>query len=233
MLKQKALVIGMIVLFLGLTISPVTSVQLQKNEQLIEEFKSEILTVPSEKTVDIEYTVFDVNGLPSTETVTVTEQELEEIMTILSLLMEKIGACTDFNEVVAILEKFADECTNPVVSGIFGSFIGIFIPLLPIGRVFIMSHGWGYKIRPFRSSSIKIRRFFTPWHYGRHDLTLPAKTYMIKLFKPAINILRGPQIGWMTKFFGLYIYIARSFPHKSYTFFFGSAWNSRGIDLFL
>ena len=71
MLKQKALVIGMIVLFLGLTISPVTSVQLQKNEQLIEEFKSEILTVPSEKTVDIEYTVFDVNGLPITETVTV------------------------------------------------------------------------------------------------------------------------------------------------------------------
>ena len=233
MLKQKALVLGMIVLFLGLTISPVTSVQLQKNEQLTEEFKSEVLTVSPEKTVDIEYTMFNVEGLPITDTVTVTEQELEEIMTILSLLMEKIGTCSDFNEVVAILEKFTDECTNPVVSKIFGSFLGIYIPLLPRGRVFIMSHGWGYKLRPFRSSSIKIRRFFTPWHYSRHDLTLTAKTYMIKLFKPSIKILRGPQIGWMTQFFGLYIYVARSFPHKSYTFFFGSAWNSRGIDLFI
>ena len=233
MLKQKALVIGMIVLFLGLTISPITAEQLQKNEQQMESIESELISEENGETIEIEYTMFTIDGMPTMQTISVSEEELEGIMATLSLLMEKIEACTDFNQIVTILEKFASECTDPVVEQIFCAFMGIYLPCLPIGRIFVISHGWQYKLRPFRSHTLKIQKLFTPWRYSRHDLTLPAKTYMFRLINPKFKILRGPQIGWMTQFFGIYLYIARSFPHKSYTFFFGSAWSARGIDLYL
>jgi len=233
LLKRKALVIGTIVLFLGLTLSPISAIQLQKNEQQMEGIESELVAEPTQKTIDIEYTIFNIDGTPITDTVTVSEEELDGIMATLSLLLEKVEQCTDFNEIVAILEKFAEDCTDPALEQIFCSFMGRYLPCLPVGRTFVMSHGWGYKLRPFKCHQLKIRKFFTTWHYGQHDFTLRAKTYIFRFLRPKIKILKGPQFGWMTQFFGIYLYIARSFPHKSYTFFFGSTWNARGIDLFL
>ena len=46
-----------------------------------------------------------------------------------------------------------------------------------------------------------------------------------------MKVLKGLQIGFMSRFIGLYLFVARKLPEKSYTFFMGTARRINGIQL--
>ena len=75
---------GVIALFVGICIGPVSTLVLPENEM-----KDEV--------VNIEYTLVDLDGNEIIKKFTLSERELKELESILSEFMGKIQSATDYN----------------------------------------------------------------------------------------------------------------------------------------
>jgi len=218
--KRKIIVMGVIALFVGLSIGPVNAIEFPENER-----KDEV--------VNIEYALVDLDGTVIIEKFTLSEREIKEFEVMLSEFMEKIQSATNNNEAMNIINTFLKD-RHPVLS----------IILKPINsykmfrnRVFIVSQGWSHKLNLFKNNSADIYKLFNFWHYSnRSNFGIPSGTFFLRhgrLFNTDAKFLRGIQVGMMTRFRGLHVYIARPLPEKSYTFFIGSAHHIVGLDFTL
>ncbi len=218
--NRKMIVMGVIALFVGLSIGPVNALEFPENEM-------------QDEVVNIEYALVDLDGTVIIEKFTLSEQEFEELEVMLSEFMEKIQSATDHDDVMNILNTFLRN-RHPVLSFI----------LKPLSsykmfrdRAFIVSQGWGHKLNPFKNSSAEIYKLFNFWHYtNRSEFGMPSGTFILRhgsLFDTDAKFLRGIQIGMMTRFRGIYVYIARPLPEKSYTFFMGTTHHVVGLDFAL
>ena len=217
MIKSKSiLAIGMVALFIGLSFSPVTA------DEIKEENETE--------TYDVEIAVVD-EGIIKTETIKLTEREVGQLQLALAEVMEKLETADNADDVMDIIGTFPFfNGKHPILTWILNFFS---VYKLPRSRAFVFSHGWGYKINPFKGNTVDLYRPFTMWQYStrsRFTIPIPAKTFIMRFSPFNVNFLHGTQIGMMSRFIGLYIYISQPVPQKSYTFFMGTARHIGGLD---
>ena len=218
--NNKMIVIGVIVLFVGLAIGPVTANEFPENEL-------------QDEVVNIECALFDLDDSATIEKFTLSEQEFKELEGMLSEFMEKIQSATDRNDIVNIIDTFFGN-KYPVLSSILKP---LNIYKMFRNRAFVISQGWSYKLNPFKDNSVEARKPFNCWYYSdQSKFEMLSRTFILRhgrLLDMDIECLRGMQIGMMTRFRGIYIYVARSPPEKSYTFFMGTAHHIMGLDFTL
>ena len=218
--NNKMIVIGVIVLFVGLAIGPVTANEFPENEL-------------QDEVVNIECALFDLDGSATIEKFTLSEQEFKELEGMLSEFMEKIQSATDRNDIVNIIDTFFGN-KHPVLSSILKP---LNIYKMFRNRAFVISQGWSYKLNPFKDNSVEARKPFNCWYYSdQSKFEMLSRTFILRhgrLLDMDIECLRGMQIGMMTRFRGIYIYVARPPPEKSYTFFMGTAHHIMGLDFTL
>ena len=218
--NRKMIVMGVIVLFVGLSFNSVNALEFPENE-----LQDEI--------VNIEYVLVDLDGNVIIEKFTLSEQESKELEVMLSEFMEEIQSATDHYDVMNILDIFL-RTRHPVLSFILKpqNIYDMFR-----NRVFIISQGWGHNLNPFKNSSVETYKLFNFWHYtNRSEFGMPSGTFILRhgrSFDMDAKYLRGIQVGMMTRFKGIYVYIARPLSEKSYTFFMGTTHHVVGLDFAL
>jgi len=218
--NHKTITIVIIILFVGCYFDSVTTIELQESK-------------PQDEKLILECGRINLNSTTTTEKFTLYKQELEELENILSKLMEELESATNPDDVENIIEstlitKKSFGLKHPVLSWILDSLSDY---RLPRSRAFVISHGRSFKINPFKNHKLDTYRRLTLWQYSdKWGFDRPGKTFIIRYSPFNTKILRGKQIGMMTHFLGIYVYVSQPPPQKSYTFFIGSARQIGGID---
>ena len=212
-MKRKILAIWIILLLITI---PFGIVQADETYQ----------TVDDKKTVTVELSAFELHENLATETVVLSEKELVELENVITKLMDLIESVSSWEELEKIINNF------PVKSGIIKTLITKILSKFSLfrSRAFVISTGHGYKFNPFKKSDFSIRKKLTFSHYSNGE-KIQDRTIFIQPLSFKIKILKGLQIGFMTRFIGIYIFIARKLPEKSYTFFIGTAGRINGLEL--
>jgi len=173
----------------------------------------------------IEISTFNSDEISKTETLLLSEEELVEFENIISILFDKIQSVKSWTEFKGIIENLLKGSNL----GIFSIFRSLLLKLLP-GKTYVFSTGHGYRFNPLKKGSMKIKKLFSLWHYSSGKI-LKDRTIILKPLALKMRILKGLQFGLMTRFTGVYIYVARKFPQKSYTFFMGTVRRAYGMQV--
>lgn len=222
-MKKQLLVLGVLVLFFGLTLNPVVAEYAPENK--IEEEK-----------ITVGYSMVNNDGSVANEIITLTKSELSELQTNLNILMSQIETAEDSRDLDKIVNTLAYQggffgLNHPILQWIL-NFLSFY--KLPRTRSLVISQGHGYKLNIFRNHKIDFYRPLTVWQYAdQWGFDLPDKTLVLKRTPLNLKIMHGSQIGIMTHFFGLYIFVSQPNPQKCWTFFIGSARRVVGIDFTL
>jgi hypothetical protein len=212
-MKRKILAIWIVALFFAISMSHAEaseSSEIVENEPILVEFGS-----------------IASDGTFTAEAMFISEEDLAELETAIALFMDNIVATNDFDGgfLKDLLEKIFGN-GNPLLE----SILGIFTTLrLTRTRGFVISSGHGRDYTPLKKISFKIRRKVAVWHYNSNGL-VDDRTIIVKPLALRLKILRGRQVGIMTKFLGVYLSVSRGFLSNSYTFFMGTARHINGFD---
>jgi len=216
MVKIKGiLAIGVILLFLGLAVSPVTA-QTAVKDQL------------------------EVNTIGGIKQMQLSIKDMAAMEKFLPALIEKMASATSLPSLIDIIQSFiAENGRHPVLILLLEILIKTIDfnfkinQLRPLRKnVFIMSWGFTHKLLSLGKNKINIARPLTGWYYsGRSNVVLNSRTIILDPYPFGIKMLTGRQIGLMSDFVGLYIHRSGSIGDKAITFFFGFAKVVRGLDL--
>ena len=218
--NHKTITIGIIILFVGCYFGSVTASELPEGK-------------PQDEGLILECGRINLDGTTIAEKFTLSEQELVELEIILSKLMEELESAINPDDVENIIESALTTegsfgLKHPVLAWILNSLSSY---KLPRSRAFVASHGRSFKINPFKNHRSDTYRPLTLWQYSdKWGFDRPGKTFILRYSPFNTKILHGRQIGMMTHFFGIYVYVSQPPPQKSYTFFIGSARHVGGID---
>jgi hypothetical protein len=185
-------------------------------------------TVKSKETNDyitIEIVTFSSDEILKTDTIRMTEEELEEFKTTISTFIDKIQTADNLKEIRNIFNNFLEG--NKL--GIFTILKSLLSKIFTL-RTYVISSGHSYKLNPLKKGSFKIKKRISFWHYSSGKM-IKDRTIILKPLALKMKILRGSQLGVMTRFTGAYIYVARKLPQKSYTFFMGLTRHASGIQM--
>ncbi len=207
--------IGVILLFLGVTVSPVMA-QTTIQDQV------EVKTIGSIKRMQL------------------ADSDINTMDKFLPALIDKMATATSFSSLVDIIQSFiAENGRHPILIlllQILTGSIGLNFKLnqlRPVRKnVFIMSWGFTNKFLALGKNKLNIARPLTGWYYsGRSNFILNSRTIILDPYPFGIKMFTGRQIGLMSDFLGLYIHRSGSITDKAITFFFGYAKVVRGFDL--
>lgn len=178
----------------------------------------------SNGTVSIELVGVSEDGAITAETLSISEEELAELENTLSILMDKIQSTTSWEELQNIINNL------PIKKGIITSIILKILSKFKqlISRGLVISLGHSFKLNLFKRTSFKLRQRLIFWLYSGKT---SDKTIILQPLAFKMKILKGLQFGYMSKFFGIYIFIAKKLPQKSLTFFMGTVRRINGIQL--
>ena len=210
--KRKIMAMFAVLLLITIPLSVAEAGETQSNDQ-------------GNGNILVELTTIDQNGVRKIEKLFLSEEELTEFKSTISSLIDRIESVENLENIVDIIDSILGDSKLkifPIITTLLKS-------LLSNTRAFVISSGHGYKLNPFKKSSIKLRKNFVFWHYSSGKL-FKDRTIIVKPLALKLKILKGLQFGFMNRFFGIYIYIARRFPEKSYTFFMGTSKRITGID---
>ena len=213
-MKKKCgiIAIGIVLLFVGLAVNPATANNVSKKEN------EEIL---------LEYLNISEEGKLVKEKIALSEEDFQEFKEMIDQIFEKIKEKANSLKLKALLNSFKLLVKYPKLRQLALKMI----QLRPLRRMaLVMSYGTNYKLNPLTKSEIKIRDRFSMWRYNSKG-ALSSKTYILRPLKTDFDVLTGMQVGFMYKFTGIYIYVARQIPKLSYTFFMGTARMANGFDL--
>lgn len=207
--------IGVILLFLGVTVSPVTS-QTAIQEQV------EVSTIDGIKRMQLR------------------DSDITAMDKFLPALIDKMASATSYSSLIDIIQSFiAENGRHPILIlllQILTGSIGLNFKLNQLRpvrkKVFIMSWGFTNKFLSLGKNKLNIARPLTGWFYsGRSNFILNSRTIILDPYPFGIKMFTGRQIGLMSDFLGLYIHRSGSITDKAITFFFGYAKVVRGFDL--
>jgi len=210
--KRKIMAIWVILLLITIPLGVVEANEKNENEE-------------TDKSISIEITTLDSDEILKTEIIKLSEQDLVQFENTISILFDKIQSAESFEGVKNIVNNLLGG--NKL--GIFSIIKALFSKIL-VGRTYVISNGRGYKFNPIKRGAIKIRKKLSFWHYSSDDMLID-RTIILKPLALKFRVLKGSQFGIMTRFTGIFIYIARKFPQKSYTFFMGMARRVNGIQM--
>ena len=184
----------------------------------------------------------DNNGILSRENIKLTEEELNKLQVTLSVFMETVQSKTDIDDITEIFDRLVKDREHPILDMV-KNMISNLIGKLSKMRRLVISHGKSYKLNLFKNSDLSFYKRWAFWHYTPKKEIFPIKMiiYYPRIFPSktiiyhpscTIKVLKGWQVGFMTKFIGLHIYIARKFPKQSYSFFLGTAQYIKGVQIY-
>jgi len=216
MVKIKGiLAVGVILLFLGLAVSPVTA-QTAVKDQL------------------------EVNTIGGIKQMQLSVKDMTTMEKFLPALIEKMASATSLPSLIDIIQSFiAENGRHPVLIVLLQILIKTInfnfkiSQLRPLRKnVFIMSWGFTNKFLSLGKNKINIARPLTGWYYsGRSNVVLNSRTIIMDPYPFGIKMFTGRQLGLMSDFVGFYIHRSGSIADKAITFFFGFAKVVRGFDL--
>ncbi len=207
--------IGVILLFLGITLTPVTA------QNAIED-------------------QIDVNTIGDMLSLRLTEKDITSMGRFLPTLMEDMASATSYSNLIDIIQNYvAENGRHPMLTLLLSFLIKLIDfnfkinQIRPVRKnVFIMSWGFTNKFLSLGKNKLNIIRPFTLWYYsGRSNYILNSRTIVLDPYPFGIKMLTGRQIGAMADFKGLYIQRTGSITDKAITFFFGYSSVVRGLDL--
>ncbi len=214
-MKRKIIAICVILLLIAIPISIAEASETSENEQ-------------NNETISVELTAIDSDGTLTTENLYISEEDLAELESAISMIMDQIQSTNDLDEDTLrdLIEKILGD-DNPL----FGSILGIFTTRkFTRNRGFVISSGHGIDYNPLKKISFKIRKKTTIWHYNSNGM-IDDRTIILKPLALNMKILKGRQFGVMTRFLGVYLSVSRGFLRESYTMFMGTARHINGIQL--
>ncbi len=210
--KRKIMAIWIILLLITI---PLGIVQASETAEIRE----------NNETISVEIATLDSDEILKTETIFLTEEELIEFENTISILIDRIQSAESWEGIKNIINNALEG--NKL--GIF-SIIKTLLSKIISFRTYVISSGHGYKLNPIRKGSIRIRKKLSVWHYTSGEL-FKDRTIILKPLALKMRVLKGSQFGMITRFTGAFIYVARKFPQKSYTFFLGTARHVNGIQM--
>lgn len=182
----------------------------------------------------LELSMIGSNGKIKTEKISLNEKALEKFEKLIKEFIDSLRNAKSSAEANKAVATFYTGCHH---LGLLRYFIFIrpiaYFRLIPCCS-FIVSKGYGYRLLPFKYSSVRIYKPLTIWHYTniyRFGVVYPSRTVIIRWLPFHVKTLTGVQMGFMTNFLGIYIYIAKPLPKKSFTFFMGFARHAAGIEI--
>ncbi len=215
--KIKAiLTIGVIVLFLGVTVSPATAQTTVSNQ-------------------------LDVSTSGDFTPVSLSERDLNSIQKVMPTLLDRMSKATSYSEVMTTLTSALAEfgrmpglvlILTLIIKAINFNFkINQLRPLRK--AAFVMSWGFSNKFLSLGKDKMNILRPITWWYYsGKSNFIVNSRTIILDPYPFSIKMITGRQMGLMTNFGGIYIHRANAFlAEKAITFFFGVTGTVRGFDL--
>ncbi len=217
---KPILACAVILLFLGLSFSPITA-----------------KVSPKE---NFEFGVIGEDGKISAQTIAITADKLREVEGILAQLTEDMEEAEDYDQLLNIVENSKIEWGRFPILNLILELIGKFLrmthtlgQLRPLRRdAFVMSWGFGSKLNPFKENKLKLLVPMKLWYYtGRGPLYINSRTLVVDPYPFSIKSLTGRQTGFMRNFVGIYIYRHNTLTDKTYTFMLGRAGSIRGFDL--
>lgn len=180
----------------------------------------------NESKIPIEIVTLDSDKIIKTETIYLTEKELAEFESTISNLMDKIQSAENWQGIKNIINNFLEGGNL----GIFKIIKTLLSKIISI-RTYVISSGHGFKINPIKKGSIRLRKKVLLWHYSSDKNILKDRTIILKPLALKLRVLKGSQFGMVSRFTGMFIYVARKFPQKSYTFFMGMAKRASGLQM--
>jgi hypothetical protein len=207
--------IGVILLFLGVTVSPITA-EIAVKDQI------------------------EVGTIAGINQLKISTTDLSSMDKFLPSLMDKMATATSFSSLVDIVQSFiAENGRHPVLIALLDLLIKSINfnfklnQLRPVRKnVFIMSWGFTNKFLALGKNKLNVVRPLTGWYYsGRSNFVLNSRTIILDPYPFGIKMYTGRQIGLMSHFVGLYIHRSGSITDKAITFFFGFTQVVRGFDL--
>jgi len=217
---KPILACAVILLFLGLSFSPITA-----------------KVSPKE---NFEFGVIGEDGKISAQTIAITADKLREVEGILAQLTEDMEEAEDYDQLLNMVENSKIEWGRFPILNLILELIGKFLrmthtlgQLRPLRRdAFVMSWGFGSKLNPFKENKLKLLVPMKLWYYtGRGPLYINSRTLVVDPYPFSIKSLTGRQTGFMRNFVGIYIYRHNTLTDKTYTFMLGRAGSIRGFDL--
>ena len=216
MTKIKGLcAIGVILLFLGVTLSPVTA-QTAIKDQL------------------------EVSAIGDLKEMKLSAGDMTTMERFLPTLIDKMSKATSYSSLIDVIQgSIAENGRHPVLVVLLRILIKAIDlnfkinQLRPLRKnVFIMSWGFTNKFLSLGKNKLNIARPLTLWFYsGRSNFVLNSRTIILDPYPFGIKMYTGRQIGLMRDFIGLYIHRSGSIADKAITFFFGYTKIVRGVDL--
>ena len=214
-MKRKIIAICIILLLIAIPISIAEASETSENEQ-------------NNETISVELTAIDSDGTLTTENLYISEEDLAELESAISMIMDQIQSTNDLDE-----DTLRDliERTLGNDNSLLGRILGIFTTLkLTRNRGFVISSGHGIDYTPLKKISFKISKKAAIWHYNSNGMR-DDRTIILKPLALNMKILKGRQFGFMTRFLGVYLSVSRGFLRESYTMFMGTARHINGIQL--
>ena len=209
------LAVGVILLFLGLAVSPVTS----------------------QATIRDRLEIGTIGNLASIQ---LSEQDLTTMEKFLPIFIEKMQTATSYSEIIDLTQCFMKEYgRHPVLVLILNLLIKTInfqfklSQLRPVRiNAFVISWGFTNQLLSYRSLGIQMIRPITGWFYSaRYNSLLDSRTIILDPYPLGIKVITGRQIGYMTNFIGLYIHRSGINAEQSITYFLGYAQTIRAFDL--
>lgn len=216
-MRRKIVAIAIMVLFLAIPLNIAEASNItnkQENEPLV-----------------IEVYAIDPDGFVTTEEIIFYEEEFEEFKNAISKIMDEIESANDFN-----WNSIRDSIVNLLGEGNkLKDFILDIFSLLKLSRNrgFVISEGHGLDLNPLdKKIDIKFRKKIAFWHYNSQGM-FTDRTIIVKPFALNMKILKGRQIGLMSKFIGVYFSVSKGFLKDTFTFFYGTASHINGLQFYL
>jgi hypothetical protein len=169
-------------------------------------------------------TTIQEDGTSTTEEIISSEEEIVTLKNTLSTLIQRASFAKNWQRLQDIISNLINS-NNPILSKMFKPLIK-FRPLL--NRALVISLGHNFKFNPFKNN-LKIRKKLGFWHYSSGKI-IKDRTIIFKPLALKLKVLSGAQIGFMARFVGIYIFIPRKIPEKSFTFFMGTARRIKGFQ---
>jgi hypothetical protein len=203
---KKRISLGIIAMFIGLAITPMTSANIIEKE---------------ETDIPIEISVCNNDGTITKETLKLTKNDLK----ILENLIQEVQNTPSEEDIEEKITEVLVYCNSKKIGQLSTTD---WIENLP-GRP-IFSFGKGSKFLTRYHGRLQVKKLFSTWSYPTGFGTTIIWGNGIAL--PPTQILLKRQIGFMIGFVGLYVYIPPFISGmSSRTFFIGSSLVSYGVSI--
>jgi len=212
-LLKKGFVIWIIAIFVTIYMAPVYA-----NEEIKEEDFS------------VEYNLIDSEGIFNKEKVELSLSDIEGLKDRLSSLIDNLQSTKEENEIIDVLESFLDFKEYPFLSRILEQLLN---SGFSIDGSLVVSQGWGYDFNPLKKNKFDFIKPIYFWRYtdSVNPINMPSSTAVLSMDPFQVKTFIGNQMGFMLRFRGVHLHIARSYPMGSFTIFLGSARYVGGFEI--